>query len=324
MTYRPPYTITPKILKLSQDIWRELGMLSGAKLDQSPIKLRRQSRIQILQASLAIEGNTLSIEQVTHLFEGKRIIGPPKDILEVKNAFEVYESITTFDSLSMNDLLKAHRIFMRDLAPLYGQWRTGGVGVYKGDSVVHIAPSAKMVPKLMRDLFEFINLDKDTPWLFKACIFHYELEFIHPFADGNGRMGRLWQQVLLMKEDPLFEYIPVEVLIKDNQERYYSVLSDCDNAGESTEFIEFSLEQILTSLKKYARMTSPTAKDSSSRLDYIRSKIKKEWFSRKEYMEILKNISSATASRDLNEGIEQGVLIRKGQKNQTKYQFKTN
>ncbi len=322
MSYVPPYTITPNILRLSLDIAHELGLLAGAKLDQSPIKLRRQNRIRTIQASLAIEGNTLSIDQVTDIFEGKRVLGPIGDILEVKNAIEVYKSLTTFDPLSMTDFLMAHKVLMHDLTGLNGKWRTGNVGVFKGEQVVHMAPSAKMVPGLMENLFGYISHDLDVPWLIKACIFHYELEFIHPFSDGNGRMGRLWQQLLLMKVDPLFEYIPVEILVKAYQDRYYAVLSECDKAGDSTQFIDFSLELILDSLKNYSDTAKPNARSPSSRLAYMRNKFSSKWFSRKDYMKIHHDISPATASRDLSIGVKDDLLIKKGSINQTRYKFK--
>jgi len=321
MTYKPPFDITPTILKLSQNIFRELGALSGSKLDITPIKLRKVNSIRTIQASLSIEGNTLDLNQVTHIFEGKKVIGPQKDILEVKNALSVYKEIGKFNPLKTNDLLKAHDILMCGLTGLNGQWRNSGVAIFKGEAVAHVPPQAKMVPGLMANLFEFLAKDNDTTYLLKACIFHYELEFIHPFTDGNGRMGRLWQQILLMKEDPVFEYIPVEEIIKANQPLYYQVLSACDKAGNSTRFIEFSLEQILKALTQYRESAYPTIIDASSRLDYAHNKIGKEWFSRKDYQNLHREISSATASRDLIIGLESEALLKKGDKNQTRYSF---
>jgi Fic family protein len=190
-----------------------------------------------------------------------------------------------------------------------------GVAIFKGDEVKHLAPPANRVPLLMENLFKFIIEDNQLTWLLKACIFHYEWEFIHPFSDGNGRMGRLWQQLLLMKEDPVFRYIPIEVMIKENQAVYYNVL------GDSTPFIEFSLQQILISLNKYTKSTTSMVADPETRIQYAKNKLGMNWFSRKNYMEIHKNISTSTASRDLQYGHEKGFLIKLGEKNQIRYKF---
>ena len=171
----------------------------------------------------------------------------------------------------------------------------------------------------MANLFDFLNHNKDLTWLLKACIFHYELEFIHPLSDGNGRMGRLWQQMVLMKEDNIFTFIPVEELIRDNQETYYHVLGICDQAVESTKFIEFSLQQILGALITHQSNALFNIKDTTARLNYAFLKIEQEWFSSKDYMMVHKHISSATASRDLEIGLKDNLLNCKGEKNQTRY-----
>lgn len=317
----PPFKITPLILQKSQDISRDLGVLSGAKIDHAPLKLRRINSIKTIQSSLAIEGNTLGIDQVTHIFEGKRVLGPAKDIIEVNNAIKLYQNLPRINPLSIDDLLKAHRVLMNNLIKDNGKWRAGGVGIFKGNEVAHVAPPAKRVPLLMGSLFEFLTKSRDVSWFLKACIFHYELEFIHPFSDGNGRMGRLWQQLILMKEDPIFEFIPIEVLIKENQEDYYRVLAACDQSGDSTLFIEFSLDQILASLKEYTQSTQTSVRDTKSRLDFARAKMTQEWFSRKDYLELHKNISTATASRDLLQGVDEGILQKQGKNNQVRYSF---
>ena len=324
MKYAPPFNFTPRIFSLSQSISHALGVLEGEKLDVEPVKLRRANKIKTIQSSLAIEGNTLSLQQVTDIFEGNRVIGPKKDILEVKNALEIYRRFDQLDPLSMKDFLEAHKILMQGLITDNGQWRESGVGIFKGSEVAHVAPPAKRVPELMKNLFEFPKKNKELPFLLKACIFHYELEFIHPFMDGNGRMGRLWQQLLLSKENPIFKYTAVEELIKDNQSGYYNVLAQCDQEGNSTKFVEFSLELVLQALESYRKsMGTSSVKDHLTRLEYAKKTLQGHWFSRKEYMDVLKNISSATASRDLKAGYALEILERKGKQSQALYWYIT-
>lgn len=316
----PPFTLTPKILKLSQDIAHEIGLLDGAKLAVSPFKLRRDNKIKTIQSSLAIEGNTLSIDQITHYLDGHHISGPKKDILELKNAIQVYDDLSNWDPSSIPDFQRAHLQLMDGLIDQNGQWRTSGVGVFKGTAIAHMAPPAKHVPTLMAELFAFITHNSTTPWLLKACITHYEIEFIHPFMDGNGRMGRLWQHLLLMKENPVFEYIAVESLIKTHQTDYYDILGHCDAAGDSTAFIEFCLAHLLTTLTDFSasRLAKPVTADD--RLRYTKMKMT-TWFSRKDYMTHHRTISSATASRDLQQGLADGLLTKKGTHNQIRYKF---
>lgn len=257
----------------------------------------------------------------THVFEGKRVIGPKQDILEVQNALATYDKFNQLNPVSMHDFLYTHEMLMKNLVENNEKWREGNVGIFKGAKVAHVAPLAKRVPNLMKDLFDFLKKDKSTPWLLKACIFHYELEFIHPFMDGNGRMGRLWQQLLLAQEHPVFTFMTVEELIKDHQKEYYHVLSQCDQRGNSTKFIEFSLALILEALETYRKSTDITLNDSKSRLSYAQRTLQEKWFSRKDYREIFKNISTSTASRDLKFGVEKKLLKSEGNKNQTFYQY---
>lgn len=321
MGKQPPFSLTTKILKLSQDIAHELGLLAGAKLSHPPIKLRRENMIKTIQSSLAIEGNTLEIKQITALLEGKRIIAPSDDIQEVQNAIRVYSNLSRWNPLSELSILQAHKLLLKNLIDSNGKWRSGGVSVFKGTQVAHVAPPAKRVSKLMENLFAFIKGNKEIPCLIKACVFHYELEFIHPFSDGNGRMGRLWQQLLLMKEDIVFEFISVEEIIKNHQKKYYNVLRECDLSGDSTLFIEFSLSQILEALVRYTSSAVSDVTDLNSRLMHAKNIFKKDWFARKDYINSLKSISSATASRDLQGGVEANILEKKGERNQAQYRF---
>ncbi|MGX6960178.1 MAG: Fic family protein [Rickettsia endosymbiont of Pentastiridius leporinus] len=325
MNKNPPFQITNKILKLLQDISYELGILLGAKLYIPPIKLRKNNQIKTLQSSLAIEGNTLSIEQVTDLINGKRVLAPKKDILEVKNAIKLYADLALFDPFSLESLLKAHEILMQGLIADNGCWRKGKAGIFKGNELVHLAPPANRITSLMQNLFDFIrpknDIFDDISGIIKACIFHYEFEFIHPFSDGNGRIGRLWQQLLLMQTNKTFEYISVESLIRNNQVEYYNALRECDKLGESTLFIEFMLDQIVAALKLYSNNIIYEADTPLSRIEFAKFDLENKWFSRKDYILLHKNISTATASRDLLYGLEQGILESKGDKNQTYYRY---
>src|SRR5690606_20679667 len=245
---KPPYQITDKILKLVVSISEKLGEINAVHLYKPPTELRKKNRIKTIQSSLEIEGNTLTEEQITALLENKRVLAPRKDIIEVKNAIKVYEQLNEFNPYKLKDLEKAHGILMNGLIDNAGKLRTANVGIVKGSKVEHIAPSGSMIKGLMNDLFSYLTANEEIV-LIKSCVFHYEFEFIHPFLDGNGRMGRLWQTLILMDKYPVFEYLPVESLIKTNQDTYYKVLSQSDKIGASTPFIEFMLGIILQSLE---------------------------------------------------------------------------
>jgi Fic family protein len=316
MSEKPPYEITPLILKRISSISEKIGAISAHLLDRPSPKLRKQNRIRTIHSSLKIEGNTLTEEQVTALLENKRVVGAQKDIREVLNANRVYELLSTFNPVSSTSFLSAHALLMQDLEEQAGKYRTKGVGIYLGSQVMHVAPPAPLVPKLMNDLFEYVkNADELT--LIKSCVFHYEMEFIHPFLDGNGRMGRLWQTVILMKEYPIFEFLPFETLIMKTQQEYYSALAQSDKAGNSTVFMAYMLGVIDKSLGELLQYNNRILKDSD-RLDYFLS-LQKEAFSRKDYMDVFKDISTATASRDLKKGLELNLFYKMGDKNQTIY-----
>lgn len=317
--YKPPFSITPKILNLTSQIQEVVGELKPYSLVKPSVKLRKENKIKTIHHSLAIEGNSLTEEQVTALVENKRVLGSKVQVTEVINAISLYEKLSDFDPAKEKDLLKAHAQLLKDLVKNAGRYRSGAVGVFKGTKVSHVAPPAKQVPNLMKDLFIFLDKNKETPWLIKACVFHYELEFIHPFEDGNGRMGRLWQQLLLMKQSPVFEFNSVETLIHKKQNQYYKVLEQCDLSGESTAFIEFSLELILTSLESFRDSYQPTKAKASDRIQMALDHFGSREFTRKDYILLHKGISTATASRDIANAVQDDLLKKEGDKAKASY-----
>jgi len=313
---KPPYDITPKILKLISAISEKIGEVNANYLSKQSPQLRKQNRIKTIQSSLQIEGNTLTEDQITALLDNKRIIGPKKDVLEVLNAIKVYDNLIKYKLHSEKDFLKAHASLMKGLINNAGKYRNQSVGIVKGNNIEHVAPPFQRVPYLMKNLFEYLK-DEQELTLIKSCVFHYEMEFIHPFLDGNGRMGRLWQTVILLNEYQIFEFLPFESLISASQEEYYQSLSLSDKLGKSTPFIEYMLGVIEKSLSQLLNYNNRILKDND-RLEYFLSQGYKE-FSRKEYMNVFKDIASATASRDLKKGIELNLFKSSGQLNKTKY-----
>lgn len=314
----PPYQITPEILKLIASISENIGQINAKFLDKPSPKLRKENRIKTIHSTLSIEGNTLTEEQITALIEKKRIIGPEKDVNEVLNAISVYDQLQSFDPKSSKSFLNAHEILMKGLVSDNGKYRKRGVGIMAGDRIAHMAPPAANVPHLMNDLFEYLKTSKEIS-LIKSCVFHYEMEFIHPFIDGNGRMGRLWQTLILMKEYPVFEFIPFENIIHKTQSEYYHALSQSDKSGSSTPFIEYMLGVVNDSLHTMLDFKSRVM-STEDRLAYF-SEICDAEFSRKDYMRVFKEISSATASRDLKQGVQLGLFEKEGDKTKTIYRI---
>lgn len=229
------------------EIAGEVGRLDALGGSGKVPKLWRKNRIRSIHSSLAIENNTLTLEQVTAVIAGKRVLGPPKEVQEVKNAFAACEAMPSWNPASAKDLLAAHCLLMQGLADDAGRFRSRSVGIAKGNQVVHLAPPADRVPGLMKELLGWLKRTDAHP-LIAGCVFHYELEFIHPFSDGNGRIGRLWQTLILSRWNPLFAWLPVESVIRGRQEDYYKILATSDKAGNSTAFIEFLLSAILAAL----------------------------------------------------------------------------
>lgn len=313
---KPPYEITSLILKYISTISEKIGVINAKYLVKTNPTLRKQNKIKTIHSSLSIEGNVMSEQQITAILENKRVVGPEKDITEVMNALHVYKNLNTIKHYSEKDFLKAHSILMKSLIDNPGKYRTKGVGIVKGSKVEHIAPPYQNVPFLMKDLFDYLK-DKSEITLIKSCVFHYEMEFIHPFMDGNGRMGRLWQTVILKHEYPLFEFIPFETLISTNQSAYYNALSISDKEGKSTKFIEYMLSIIDESLNELLQ-NSVKKLSAEDRVQLFLENTLDE-FTRKDYLNYFKDVSSATASRDLKKGVENGIIKKAGDKKTTVY-----
>lgn len=316
---KPPYKLTTEILKLVSKVSHKIGTVNATFITQQSPELRKRNRIRTIQASLAVEGNTLSLDQVTAMIEKKRVIGPTKDVKEVSNAIEVYKQLNKFNPFNEKSFLAAHKILMQGLMNNAGQYRKSGVGIVKGAKLTHLAPPGSNVPFLMKDLFSYLKKSNELE-LIKSCVFHYEMEFIHPFTDGNGRMGRLWQTLLLMQQYSVFEFLPFETLISKNQKNYYRALSNSDKQGESSIFIEFMLTILSDSLDELlAKRSGPISNSERVRI-FLSSGIKE--FSRKNYMNYFKTISSATASRDLVFAVNENLVKKTGEKNKTIYKVK--
>ncbi|MDO8999175.1 MAG: Fic family protein [Bacteroidota bacterium] len=316
---KPPYDISPKILKLISSISEKIGEVNANYLSKQSPQLRKQNRIKTIHSSLQIEGNTLTEEQITALIENKRVIGPQKDVVEVLNAIKVYDKLNNYEFLSEKSFLTAHQNLMTGLINKSGEYRKQGVGIVKGTKLEHVAPPYKNVPYLMKDLFKYLK-DTNELTLIKSCVFHYEMEFIHPFIDGNGRMGRLWQTLILMSEYPIFEFLPFETLISKTQKDYYKSLAVSDKLGKSTIFIEYMLNVINQSLESLLSYNNRILKDTDRLEHFISLQIKS--FTRKDYMNVFKDISSATASRDLKKGIVLKLFKSAGTMNKTEYLLK--
>ncbi len=317
---RPPFEITPRAAGLLSEIERALGRLEGSLTAPPNPMLRRSLKVRTIHASVAIEGNTLTEEQVTAILEGKRVIAPERDLLEVTNAIACYGKLPVWNPGSPKHFLAAHKVMMKGLVDRPGAWRTSGVGIAKGNVISHVAPPAARAPGLVGSLLEWVKKDNEVPAPVRAAVCHYELEFIHPFQDGNGRMGRLWHSLILSRYHPVFAHVPVESAVKDRQAEYYEVLGRCDKTGKSTEFIEFALQATLEAL---GSVTSSSARTmtSSERLEEACAGFAKRWFSRKDYIARFPSLSPATASRDLKAGVDAGLIERDGDKATSRYRF---
>lgn len=306
--YVPPFDITEEISNLTIMIAETVGHLS-AKIGVTPTPmLRKQNRIKTIQSSLAIENNSLSIEQVTDILDGKRVLGAPNEIREVKNAIDAYNLLFELDPYKEADLLKAHCLMMTDLVSENGIYRSGGVGVFDGDRCIHLAPPAMRVPSLMRDLLMWAKNTRVHP-LISSCVFHYEFEFIHPFADGNGRMGRMWQTLLLMQWNQIFAWIPVETIVKGHQQEYYAAIAASDISGKSTDFITFMLRCLLEALLEMDESNQKSNQKSNRKiLDAMRESSR---ISIRELQEIT-GLSESGVKKIIRKLREDGIVKRVG------------
>jgi Fic family protein len=269
MSYKPPYTITSKILTLATSISEALTKIELQTNKTITPMLRKKNRIKTLAGTLEIEGNLLGEEKITAILDGKQVLGTYEEILEVEGAINAYKEFEKYRFDNLDDLLKAHKILMKDILKTAGSFRSVNVGVGSKDGVNHVAPPFGVVPDLMRDLFKWLK-ESDEHLLIKSCVFHYEFEFIHPFSDGNGRIGRLWQSVILYHYREVFSAIPTESIIRDNQERYYEVLEEAGSLGQSTPFIEFMLEVILQSIESSVKSSVKSSVNTEDKiLEYL-------------------------------------------------------
>lgn len=250
VSYIPPFSVSAEAINLIAQISAQIERYA-IRLEQSDgLRLRKTNRIKTIHSSLAIEGNKLTEGQVSDIIDGKNVVAPLRDIQEVKNAIATYDLYDSLDAFSVDDLLKAHGVMMQALTNEAGRFRRGGVGVFGETGCVHIAPPADRVPYLVKDLFGWLRNSTDH-LLIRSCVFHYEFEFIHPFIDGNGRMGRLWQSLILGKLHPLFQFLPVENMVHANQQAYYDAIGESSRIGNSAPFIDFMLREILHTLKQH-------------------------------------------------------------------------
>lgn len=305
--YVPPFQMTDNIMNLLAETSEQIGRIKVLSHGNLNPHLRKENRIRTIHSSLAIEQNSLTLEQVTAILDGKRILGNPNEIREVKNAYATYEMMLELNPYSVDDLLEAHKQMMAGLISENGKFRTSGVGVFAGDQVIHMAPPAKLVPGEIQNLITWYRNSKVHP-LIKSAIFHYEFEFIHPFADGNGRMGRLWHSLLLGNWNEFFFWLPIEELIRSRQEEYYQALGKSDELGESSPFVEFMLEVILDTLKE-TTVVGKTKKAENPQVQKLLEVLDGEELSATEIMERLGLSHRPTFRRNyLNPALEEGLI----------------
>ena len=313
MNYTPPFTITSKILSQVSDIVELLTDIKHIQSNLNTPTLRKKNRISSITGTLQIEGNSFTYEKITDVIDGKRVLGTTRELAEVQGAIKAYDSLESFNYKEIKDLLTSHKILMSELLNNAGNFRNGDVGIYGEDGVSHVAPPANLIHNLMRELFEWLKTTKEHP-LIVSCIFHYEFEFIHPFSDGNGRVGRLWQTVILNHYKNIFSYLPIESIVKENQAKYYKALEDSGSLGESTPFIEFMLDIILKTLNEIQKENIPISaqQNAQQNAQQILNEINKnKYITIKELSDICK-IGTRTIQKKINDLKEQNIIKRVG------------
>jgi len=311
---KPPFEITNAMIDHVAEIAELVGRLTSTNQLSANPTLRRTNRIRTIHGSLAIEQNTLTLEQVTAVLNGKQVLAPPKDIAEVKNAYEIYERLDELDPYSVDDLLTAHGIMTRELVDESGMFRTRPVGVVDQEGhVLHFGTLPQYVPDLVMELLDWVK-NSDVHMLIRSCVFHYEFELIHPFADGNGRVGRLWHTLLLSKWNSAFAWLPVESIIHDRQQEYYAAINASNGAGESTVFIEFMLSAIKASLidaiKTSDRMSDGAMYKATMRWKQIEKFLETHEFIMNADVRALCGVSAATANRILASLAAEGKIVK--------------
>ena len=311
MTYVPPFTVSPTSITLIAEITEELVRYSFDSRKVNP-NLRRINRIMSIHSSLAIEGNTLTMDQVTDIIDGKRVLGNPREILEVKNTLSAYDLMQDYDPFDLECLLKAHGVMMNGIIEDAGTLRKCGVGVYSGEKLIHMAPPYDRVPELITSLMQWARDSEDHP-LIKSCVFHYEFEFIHPFSDGNGRTGRLWHTLILSKWNDSMASIPIESMVRRHQEEYYNAISRSTADGDSGVFIEFMLSAILEAIRSTSLTNSIDSirgiNDTERRLLHL---IVEDEFFTAEEASLLMGVSKRTVERSIASLKNKGLIVREG------------
>ena len=321
----PPFKITNEILNFVYEIGELVGKISAEKEFEKNLTLRRENRIKTIYSSLAIEQNTLTLEQVTDVINGKRVLAPPKDIKEVQNAYEIYERIDELDENSVKDLLLAHKIMTSELIKESGRFRSKNAGVYQGDKLIHMGTLPEYIPELINNLFLWLKNSKEHP-LIKAAVFHYEFEFIHPFQDGNGRIGRLWHSLILSKWKKIFAWLPVESLVQKYQKEYYIAINNSNRNGESTEFILFMLRiinetliELIETEKMTDKLTGKMTDKNEERTKLVIKYLNQNNSINNKDAKNLLDISEATARRFLNKLVKENILEAVGEYKARKY-----
>ena len=317
----PPFKITNEILNFVYEIGELVGKISAEKEFEKNLTLRRENRIKTIYSSLAIEQNTLTLEQVTDVINGKRVLAPPKDIKEVQNAYEIYERLEELNENSVKDLLLAHKIMTSELIKESGRFRSKNAGVYQGDKLIHMGTLPEYIPELINNLFLWLKKCEEHP-LIKAAVFHYEFEFIHPFQDGNGRIGRLWHSLILSKWKKFFAWLPIESLVQKCQKEYYIAINNSNRDGKSTEFILFMLKIIKETLIELIEIQKVTDKVADKNREKIKLVIKylsqNNSINNKEAQNLL-DISESAAKRFLNKLVKENILEAVGEYKARKY-----